>query len=88
MAAGDYACECGEMKYPWIPMTECRTLGQVGLERFLPEGFYTTANFNTRPYKEELIAAAMHPERKNLLASVMDIEELKDFGSDFYASYT
>lgn len=80
MVVEDYTCECGKMKFPWVDIIDCRTMNQTSLERFLPGGFYVTAEFNRRPYKEELIAATMNPERKDFLASVLDIEELKDFG--------
>ena len=79
--APDFVGTCGlcrQIKVPWIPITSCLTRSDI-LATLGPQSFEVSANYHTiAPFKEELIAKAMHPDRPNLLQSVCDIEEWID----------
>ena len=69
---------CRAQKFPWIPITACYTRPDI-LQALGPHSYEKNADYHTiAPFKEELIAKAMHPDRPNLLQSVLDIEEWKD----------
>ncbi len=71
-------CECcGEYKIPFILTTDCYARSAIS-DALAPRTFHTDASYGQLPFKEDLVAAAFHPERKNLWKHVLDIQEAKD----------
>lgn len=64
-----------------IQVVDCNSTDPGLLKAFCPQTFIVAAEWGNRPFKEELMAKAMNPERLNFLESVLDVEELKDFNT-------
>jgi hypothetical protein len=68
---------CKEYKHPFILIPDCFTRPAIA-DALAPQTYHIDARYGTRPFKEELVAAAWNPNRKDLWRSVLDYEEAKD----------
>ena len=78
---GNHVCPVCQPKWRCavVPVIDCNFVDPGLLKTFCPQAFTVTAEWGSRPFKEELMVKAMNPERPNFLESVLDVEELKDF---------
>jgi hypothetical protein len=69
---------CNTQRSPWIPINDCIVDYDL-ISQLMPECWESISALSQLPFKEELIAAAFHPMRPNMLKNTQDIHTLRSY---------